>query len=283
MCLRRNLDRARQALAHHPAGALEAEILLAHALDSPRSFLYAHPDMQLPPERAERFHKFVERRSNGEPMAYITGKREFWSLELQITPDVLVPRHETESLVEAALEIVPEDAHWRLADLGTGSGAVALAIAKERPDCEIHATDISPAAATLAVANARKLGIENISVHTGSWYEPLEGSFAVLVSNPPYVAADDPHLDIGDCRFEPGLALTPGPDPLTAIREICRQAPAHLEPQGWLIVEHGASQGEAVRAIFAGHGFENIETRRDLSGHERITRGRRAARPEPPK
>ena len=282
MSLRRHLELARQALVRSASGTLEAEILLAHALESPRSFLYAHPDMELPPERAERFRKYVERRSNGEPIAYITGKREFWSLELRITPDVLIPRHETESLVEAALELVPAEARWRLADLGTGSGAVALAIARERPDCEVHATEISAAAAELAADNAHRLGISNAFVHTGSWCEPLAGKFALMVSNPPYVAADDPHLDIGDCRFEPGLALTPGKDPLQAIREICAQARGYLEAEAWLIVEHGASQGESVRDVFAEHGFTHVETRRDLSGHERITRGRRPGSPDSP-
>ncbi|MBT8062307.1 MAG: peptide chain release factor N(5)-glutamine methyltransferase [Gammaproteobacteria bacterium] len=273
MILRRHLDLARQALAHNTAGALEAEILLAHALESPRSFLYAHPDMVLPPERAERFHKYVERRSNGEPIAYITGSREFWSLELHITPDVLIPRHETESLVEAALQIVPVDACWRLADLGTGSGAVALALARERPECEIHATDISPAATELASCNAKRHSLMNVSIQCGSWCAPLNGRFSLIVSNPPYVAADDPHLDTGDCRFEPGLALTPGKDPMKSIGEICSQAPGRLEPNGCLILEHGASQGEAVREILAGHGFVHIETRKDLSGRERISQG----------
>lgn len=273
MSLRRHLEIARQALELNPAGHLEAEILLAHALESPRSFLYAHPDMELPPERAERFRKYLERRGNGEPIAYITGRREFWSMELLITPDVLVPRHETESLVEAALERIPKDSEQRIADLGTGSGAVALAIARERPECEVHATDISPAATALAAKNARRLNINNVKMHTGSWCSPLDGSFSMIVSNPPYIASDDPHLDSGDCRFEPGLALTPGKDSLKAIRDICSQVPGHLDQGGWLIMEHGASQGDGVRRALEEFGFVQNQTLRDLSGQNRITGG----------
>ncbi len=208
-------------------------------------------------------------------MAYITGRREFWSLPLHITPDVLIPRHETELLVEAALQRIPKDEAFRVADLGTGSGAVALAIASERLSCEIHATDLNKAAITLATENAENLGFHSIRFHTGSWCKPLSGTFNMIVCNPPYIAADDPHLKQGDCRFEPRKALTPGQDSLTAIRIISRQAVEQLDAGGWLLLEHGADQGEGVRNILAHDNYAEIETLQDLAEHERLTLGRR--------
>jgi release factor glutamine methyltransferase len=264
---------ARQKLADSPSARFDAEILMAHALDSTRSFLYANPELELPRNRAETFKKLIKQRALGQPVAYLTGSSEFWSLPLKVTPDVLIPRPDTELLVEAGLKNIPSEADWRIADLGTGSGAIALAIASERKKCELHATDISMAAINVARENARQLGISNIQFHIGSWCEPLRGKFHLIVSNPPYIDADDPHLDQGDLRFEPGTALTPGPDGLHAIRQVSELACPKLLDGGWLMLEHGWQQGPATRKIMEGAGFTNIETLQDLQGHERVTVG----------
>jgi release factor glutamine methyltransferase len=222
-----------------------------------------------------RYRVLLERRRDGEPIAYLTGVREFWSLDLRVTPDVLIPRPETELLVETALARIPPDADWRIADLGTGSGAVALAIASERPLCEVHATESDPEALAVARKNAARLLPGRIRFHAGSWCEPLTGTFRLIVSNPPYVAADDPHLGQGDCRFEPCAALTPGKDALAAIRKIVRQAATRLEADGCLAFEHGYDQGAAVRALLEAAGYRDATTCRDLEGRERVTFGRR--------
>ncbi len=271
--LRQNLDIASRKLAGLPSARLEAEILMAYTLQSPRSFLYANPELDLPGQRVDQFKKLVQRRMRGEPIAYITGKREFWSLPLRVTPDVLIPRHETELLVEAALERIPKADRLRIADLGTGSGAIALAIASERPACDIHATDVSEAAIALAKENAKCLGLSTVSFHLGSWCNPLSGSFNVIISNPPYIAANDPHLKQGDCRFEPRDALCPGSDALGAFRVIAEQSVHRLGAGGWLMLEHGTDQGPDIREILVQHGYADIETIRDLSGHERVTLG----------
>jgi release factor glutamine methyltransferase len=271
MTLRRDLESACRQLAGFPSGRLEAEILLAHALESSRSFLYAHPELELPAPRVSTYRSLVRRRAHGEPIAYITGVREFWSLPLRVTPDVLIPRAETELLVESALEQIPLNEAWRIVDLGTGCGAVALALAHERPRCEVHASDISAAALEVAKSNACSLELERVSFHKGSWCEPLPGRFRVIVSNPPYVAPDDPHLSEGDCRFEPDSALTTGADALDAIRSIAREARDVLEPEGWLMFEHGFDQGPGVRDLLAEAGYTGVETRRDLESRERVT------------
>jgi len=264
----------REKLAGSPAARLEVEILLAHALESTRSFLYANPELELPHKRVERFRKLLKRRADGEPIAYLVGRTEFWSLALKVSPDVLIPRPETELAVETALQKIPPAASWRVADLGTGSGAIALALASERPNCEIHGTDISAGAIGVARENSELLGLDGVQFHVGAWSGPLTGKFHVLVSNPPYIDAGDPHLDQGDLRFEPAVALTPGADGLAAIRRIAALARPLLHPGGWLILEHGCEQGPAVRHILESDGFVDIETRRDLGGHERVTAGR---------
>lgn len=274
MDLRGALEEGCHDLSALPAGRLEAEVLLAHALSTPRSFLYANPELELPDLRTEAFRKLVKRRARGEPLAYLTGTREFWSLPLRVTPDVLIPRHETELLVEAGLEHIPDHRPVRVADLGTGSGAIALAIASERGGAEVHATDISQAALGVARHNAERLGLPGVRFHAGSWCQPLSGRFEAILSNPPYVAAGDPYLLSGDLPHEPALALSSGPDGLDAIREIVRQGPDYLVPRGWLMLEHGRDQGAALRALLAEHGYTAVETRRDLSGQERVTLGR---------
>jgi release factor glutamine methyltransferase len=242
-------------------------------LGTGRAWLFAHPGQAVTVEQATRFQALLERRAHGEPIAYVLGRREFWSLSLLVTPDVLIPRPETERLVQAVLDYVPADAAWRVADLGTGSGAVALAIALERPQCEVHATEVSPAALHVATRNFEALDPGRIHLHGGSWLEPLVGRFRVIVSNPPYVAAGDPHLAEGDCRFEPRVALTAGPDGLAAIRRIVRDALPVLEPGGLLALEHGFDQGTAVRALMRDAGYRKIQTLEDLAGRERVSLG----------
>ncbi|NNJ64103.1 MAG: peptide chain release factor N(5)-glutamine methyltransferase [Xanthomonadales bacterium] len=268
------LTRARRALADLPEGAREAEVLLAHVLAAERSFLFAHPDFEPSSEKSEAFQTLVERRAGGEPVAYLTGVREFWSLPLAVTPDVLIPRPETELLVEIALEFLPPGATDRVADLGTGSGAVALAIARERPGCEVHATESSTAALEVARRNAKLIAPARVHFHAGSWLAPLDGLFRLVVSNPPYVPAADPHLQRGDCRFEPNEALTPGPDGLAAIRQIAGEARSRLESGAMLALEHGFDQGPAVRELLHELGYGEIQTRADLAGLERVTSGR---------
>jgi release factor glutamine methyltransferase len=264
---------ALQKLADSPSARFDAEILMAHVLESKRSFLYANPEQELPENRTETFLKLIKLRAQGHPVAYLTESSEFWSLPLKINPAVLIPRADTERLVEAALSKIPPGADWRIADLGTGSGAIAVAIASERNKCEIHATDISPAAIGVAKENAEQLGFTQIQFHCGSWSEPLRGQFHLVVSNPPYIDAEDPHLGLGDLRFEPRSALSPGPDGLSAIREISPLVYAMLVSGGWLMFEHGWTQGPACRQILQDSGFINIETLTDLQGHERVTIG----------
>lgn len=267
------MEAARQKLADSPSARFDAEILMAHVLSSSRSFLYANPELELTRKRAESFRKLVKRRTLGQPVAYLTGTSEFWSLPLKVSPAVLIPRPETELLVETALNNIPPEADWRVADLGTGSGAIALALASERRKCEIHATDISPAAIAVARENAARLGLGRIQFHCGSWGEPLRGKFHLVLSNPPYIDEDDPHLRRGDLRFEPETALTPGPDGLKAIRRISRFARSALLEGGWLMLEHGWEQGAECREILAADGFVQVKTLRDLQGHERVTCG----------
>jgi len=249
---------------------------MAHVLESTRSFLYANPELELPYRRSENFKKLVKQRALGEPIAYLTGNSEFWSLPLEVSSAVLIPRPETERLVEVALDKIPLQADWRIADLGTGCGAISLALASERTKCEIHATDISTAAINVARENARHLGITRIQFHQGSWSQPLQGKFHLVVSNPPYVNADDPHLKQGDLRFEPRKALTPGIDGLRAIRKITQLAQPILLSGGWLMFEHGFDQGDATRELLQNSGFINIETLQDLQGHERVTVGEKS-------
>lgn len=270
----------RRALAALPAGALEAEVLLAHVLEAKRSFLYANPELELPSSRESSYRQLLKRRAGGEPVAYLTGHREFWSLDLRVTPSVLIPRADTEVLVEAALARIPARADWALADLGTGSGAVALALASERRHCTVWATDCDTTALDVARDNAESLGLGNLRFARGEWCEalpePAEVRFHLIASNPPYVAANDPHLEQGDCRHEPRLALTPGGDGLAALRQIVEETPAHLADNGWLLLEHGPNQGAAVRHLLEKRGFVDVETRPDMEHRERVTLGRRA-------
>jgi release factor glutamine methyltransferase len=265
-----------RTLAGTANAALEVQLLLAHVLAVPRARLHSHPEASAAAEQAALYQRLLERRAAGEPLAYLTGRREFWSLDLAVTPAVLIPRPETELLVERALALGPPGAACA-ADLGTGSGAIALALARERPGWRIVATDVSLPALAVARANAAALGTTSIEFLAGSWFGPLAGArFDLLVSNPPYVAADDPALASPALAFEPALALTPpGGDALTALRLLARGAAAHLLPGGWLLLEHGAGQGPEVRAELVAAGFAHVRSHRDLAGHERMTEGRR--------
>lgn len=273
----RALARARTALeAVSETARLDAEVLLAQALGWSRARLLAHPGASLDPARACRFEALVERRRGGEPVAYITGRREFWSLEFTVTPDTLIPRPETEHLVEAVLGVVPPDAAATVADIGTGAGAVAVALARERPRSRVLGSDRSRAAVAVARANAARLDAGNVSFIVADACAALaQGHWSVIVSNPPYVAEGDPHLAAGDLRFEPREALVSGPRGLAMLETLARQGPARLAPGGWLVVEHDRDQGPAVRALLSGTGLEAVGTIRDLAGNERVTLGRR--------
>ena len=267
------LDAGRRQLRIQPVGRLEAEILLGEVLCVSRAWLYANPEKELEPGQEEAYLELIARRENGEPIAYLTGHREFWSLPLAVTKDVLIPRPETELLVEAVLGFIPESANWRIADLGTGSGAIALALASERPGCEIHATECSKAALAVARNNGQAIAPGRVEFHLGSWLAPLEGKFQALVCNPPYIAADDPHLQCGDCRFEPEAALSPGHDALAAIRHVAGESPHYLAPGGMLAFEHGYEQGAEVRKMLVELGYTNVRTYKDLEQRERVTSG----------
>ncbi len=254
--------------------AAEAKTLLAHALSQPLSWLYAHGDEIIGKAPLARFNTLLEARAAGQPLAYLTGRCGFWTLELAVTPATLIPRVETERLVELALARLPAATALRVADLGTGSGAIALAIASERPLARIVATDASGEALQVARANAAANAIGNVEFRHGSWFAPLAGArFHLIASNPPYIAEGDAHLQEGDLRYEPAAALSSGADGLQAIREIVAHAPSHLETEGWLLIEHGWEQGAAVRALFSRAGFVAVGSERDLEARERVTLG----------
>jgi len=250
----------------------EAELLLAHALGRTRAWLFAWPEHVPTEAQRDAFERLVEARAGGMPVAYLLGRRAFWSLDLAVTPAVLIPRPETELLVELALERLPENATSAVADLGTGSGAIALALAHERPRARVRATDFSMDALAVARSNARRLGLANVEFTHGDWCDALgDARFDLIVSNPPYIAAGDPHLSRGDLRHEPMSALASGADGLDAIRTIVAAAPSHLLPGGWLLIEHGWDQAAQVRDLLKRAGLRGSRSARDVGGHERVT------------
>ena len=275
------MSTVRSLLASHDALASddarrEAEILLGHALDKSRAWLYAHGDDEISDVAAETFRSLLKRRTAGAPVAYLIGHREFWTLKFVVTPAVLIPRPETELLVELALRHIPQSEKVDIVDLGTGSGAIALSIARERPQARVVATDASEEALSVARINAAQLGIGNVEFIRSDWFDGLSRMmFDVIVSNPPYIASNDNHLSQGDLRFEPRDALASGIDGLDSIRDIVRSAPEHLKPGGDLLIEHGFDQGAAVRELFAQSGFVDISTSRDSEARERVTGGRK--------
>jgi release factor glutamine methyltransferase len=269
----------RRALAQSGLVPVDGQVLLAHVLGRNRAWLAAHGDDVLAREQADAFFVLARRRREGEPVAYLTGIREFWGLPLAVTAAVLIPRPETEAVVEIALACLPAERETRVLDLGTGSGAIALAIAHERARARVLATDVSEAALAVARDNAQRLGLANVEFLHSDWYASVPpawrgGGFDVIASNPPYVEAGDPHLALGDLRHEPMRALSPGGDGLASIRAILAGACEHLAPGGTLVVEHGYDQADAVRALFAAAGFADVTSKRDLAGIARVVAGR---------
>ncbi|WP_374324074.1 peptide chain release factor N(5)-glutamine methyltransferase [Aquipseudomonas alcaligenes] len=257
-----------------PTARLDAELLLAAVLGKPRSYLRTWPEHEPGAEQLAAFAALLERRRMGEPVAYILGHQGFWSLDLEVAPHTLIPRPDTEQLVETALQLAPATPQ-RVLDLGTGSGAIALALASERGGWQVIGVDRIAEAVALAERNRQRLKLGNAEFRQSSWFDGLAGErFGLILSNPPYIAADDRHLGEGDVRFEPLSALVAGVDGLDDIRQIIAQAPRHLQAGGWLLLEHGYDQAEAVRELLAAAGFTAVDSRRDLGGHQRISLGR---------
>lgn len=253
---------------------LEAQLLLQHLLNVNRAWLIMHENDALEPNIHVAFKALLQRRLDGEPMAYILGYREFYGLKLKVTPDTLIPRPDTETLVEAALEKIPQSAGSKVLDLGSGTGAIALAISHNRPNTSLTATDASQAALDVAIENARNLNITNINFIKSDWFAALaHEKFDVIVSNPPYIAQNDMHLKQGGLPWEPITALASGQDGLDDIRKIIQKAPQHLNPHGYLMLEHGYNQAEPVAMLLNQAGFSTIETRKDLGGNDRVTLG----------
>lgn len=266
---------AARLAATSPTPRLDAEVLAMHVCGLTRSELITRADTELCATASARLEQLLARRACGEPIAYLTGHREFWSLDLVVTPAVLIPRPETELLVERALAHIPADATWTIADLGTGSGAIACALAKERPRCRVIAIDASAHALAVARENVRRLGFANVELRQGEWCAPLTDTRCELIaSNPPYIAESDPHLSQGDLRFEPRAALVAGLDGLDAIRTIARDAPRHLKPGGWLLLEHGFDHAPAVASLLKALGYFEIANFGDLAKQPRVTQAR---------
>lgn len=253
---------------------IEVQCLLQHVLNVPRSYLLAHPEQVLDAGQNAAYDTMLQRRLHGEPVAHILGEREFFGLNFKVTRDTLIPRPETELLVELALQRIPAHSRFRVLDLGTGSGAIAISIAHGRPDAEMVAVDASEAALQVARENARRLGIANLSFQQSDWFSELVGQrYNLIVSNPPYVAAGDVHLDQGDVRFEPISALASGTDGLDDIRRIVAQAGDFLELGGWLLLEHGYDQADKVRTLLDCYGFTEVFSTKDVAGIERVSGG----------
>ena len=271
------LKRADQLKDISDTAVLDVELLLSHALDVDRAWLKTWPEHEVLSGQLKGFEELFSRRLTGEPIAFIIGSQGFWSLDLKVTPQTLIPRPETELLVETALDLkLPADC--RTLDLGTGTGAIALALAKERPNWQVTAVDSEPAAVKLAELNSHYCQIDNVMVYQSDWFSqvPLLGrlsNYHLIVSNPPYIEIDDPHLTQGDVRFEPASALVSGLDGLDDLREVISNSIKYLDPLGWLLVEHGYRQGSAVRELFKAAGFINIETKTDFNELERTTLG----------
>jgi release factor glutamine methyltransferase len=276
--LERGAQRLRISAAAQGPGAtpdLDAELLLVHILGTSRARLRSHPEEAASAAQSKRYTELLERRATGEPLAYVIGRRDFWSLRLTVTPAVLVPRPETELLVERALALRHEE-FGRVVDLGTGSGAIALTLASERPGWQVAATDVSEEALAIARTNAESLDLKRVQFLHGSWFEPLVGrTFDLIVSNPPYVAEDDPAMQDPALRHEPRGALTPGGDGMGSLRAIIAAAPDYLERDGWLLLEHGSDQAAEVTRELVARGLRHVRSHRDLAGHERMTEAQR--------
>lgn len=269
------LRQAKQTLVESDSAQLDAELLLGHCLQCERTYLFAHPEQELPQPVKATYFDLIAKRATGCPVAHLVETREFWSMPLKVTADTLIPRPETECLVEAALQLLPEDEAFEVLDMGTGSGAIALALASERPQAIVTATDINAAALEVANINAVQLGLDHICFIHSDWFDfnPSQ-RFHIIISNPPYISPDDEHLQQGDVRFETRTALVSGCNGLAAIETIVTHAPPFLHTEGWLLLEHGYQQGHAVRQLFLRSGFENVSTGFDHAGHARFTRGK---------
>ena len=260
-------------LLNNEEATLEAQLFLEHVLNVNRAWLITHQDDVLTDNQQGTYQALLQRRLSGEPLAYILGKREFYGLDLAVTPDTLIPRPDTETLVEAALEKISVIESCNILDLGTGTGAIALAIAKHRPQANVVAVDCSQGALQIAQQNADNLGIANTSFTHSDWFSALKGQkFDVVVSNPPYIETSDPHL--AALAFEPISALTSGADGLDDIRKITQNALVYLKPQGWLMLEHGYNQAEKVQGLFAENGLTDIKSIKDLGGNNRVAIGK---------
>lgn len=271
------LKHARQQLTSSDSARIDAESLLCSILKCDRSKLYAYPEQALSDEELDSFNVLLALRAKGHPVAHLTGQKEFWSLNLQVNHDTLIPRPETELLVETALTLIPNDKETKLLELGTGTGAIAIAIASERHMANITATDLSEKALALALANADLHHITNINFKNADWFDiPNIDSYDLIISNPPYVCADDSHLKQGDVRFEPISALASGVDGLDDIRTIIKQARHYLNARGWLLLEHGYNQAEQLRQLFKDNGYTASVSVKDYSGIERVSMGQLA-------
>jgi release factor glutamine methyltransferase len=277
--LERGIRRLRTSLAAQSPGAtpdLDAEWLLTHVIGIGRARLRSHPEDPIGTAQAERYDAFIERRAAGEPMAYLIGYKDFWTLRLTVTPAVLVPRPETELLIERAL-ILRSEEFGRVVDLGTGSGAIALTLASERPGWQVTATDVSEQALAVARFNAQALNLSRVQFLHGTWLEPVQNqTFDLIISNPPYIDANDPAMNDAALRHEPRGALTPGEDGMASLRAIIAAAPEYLERDGWILLEHGANQAAAVASELVARGLRHVRSHRDLAGHERMTEAQRA-------
>jgi len=268
------LLQAEQSINCSDSARLDAEILFCDVMQFNRSRIYSHPEQIVPDDKSVLFQSLIAQRQQGRPIAHLTGKKEFWSLQLAINEYTLIPRPETELLVETALQLVPDDTTFNILDLGTGSGAIAIAIASERPNCKIVATDINTNALTMAKKNAETYQLQNIQFYISDWYRDIPSqSFDLIVSNPPYIKQDDEHLSQGDVRFEPEIALVAGADGMQAINMILENAKNYLASDAYLLIEHGYDQRSLVEEAFLKHDFKQLKTFQDLSGQDRMTIG----------
>lgn len=277
MNIQQALQQASQALSEtSPSAGLDAQVLLTHTLHCNSAHLAAWPEKDLSEQQASQYLRLIQQRIKGVPVAHLTGTREFWSLNFNVDDSTLIPRPETETLVEFILEKFAGIKNFKLLDMGTGTGAIAIAIAKEKPEWQIFASDVSEQALDLARQNSDLHQTDNTTFTHSNWFNEItDHDFDIIVSNPPYIAEDDPHLSAGDVRFEPQSALTSGVEGMDDIEHLCLHAKNHLTNNGWLIVEHGYNQNQLVADCFAKNDYTQIEQKKDLSGHTRMTAGKR--------
>lgn len=265
------LDQASEYLSHIETAKLDSEIIMCHVLGTERSILHAYPERPVTLSDANSYFRMIKRRARQIPVSYLTGRKEFWSMEFIVDNNTLTPRPETEHLLESALKLIPDNVSKTVLDLGTGCGAIAVATAKEKPQCQVTAVDISEPCLIITRQNMEKFGIKNMSVHKSHWFSNVCGKYDFIVCNPPYIRRNDPCLENSGLQFEPRLALVSGNDGLDAIRTIIDQSPAYLNDTGWLLLEHGCDQGKTLRQLLKSGGFTSISTMKDYSDHERVT------------